>query len=73
MILTIIIGAIISGLFPLLFFPMFKRMEKERLEEAAGVEIASKIAALERDVQSAESHIRELRETAANIATPITR
>jgi hypothetical protein len=70
MILAVIIGAIISGLFPLLFLPVFRRMEKERLE-AAGVQ-AVKLAELEKEVQSLESRVHELRETAANVATPIT-
>ena len=65
MILSVIIGTIVCGLFPLLFVPVFRRMEQERLK-AAGSDVAVKLAELENEVRLVESHLRELRETAAN-------
>ena len=62
MILGLVIGTIVCGLFPLLFLPVFRRMEAERLK-AARPEIITKLAQLEDHIRVVESDVRDLRET----------
>jgi hypothetical protein len=60
MIIGVIIGTIVSGLFPLLFLSFFRRAEERRLaEQQSGV--AAKLEQIESEARLVVSHVKQLR------------
>jgi len=64
MITGAIVGALICGLFPLLFVPIFRRLADQRTGISSNKVVFEKLGEMEIQIRTLETHIGEVREAA---------
>jgi uncharacterized protein YlxW (UPF0749 family) len=63
MVMTIIVGTILSALLPLLFLPILRRMDAQRLSEEQR-DMQTELEKLQREASHLESHLADVRRVA---------